>query len=903
MDKIIIKREYFDNIKTAIDSLNAYFSSDLKQRNFPVDNEDSNLDPTIAAVLEWLNNVEPEWIIDSSKLNETIDEIGNNSEGVTGPDVLDKLPESIAEKVYGVIGFRVLEMIANNFQSFNKFIDGIYTFQLFTNPSKYSMEIDLFSQPLQLYELKSLLHDDINISLYDPEKYVFGVFNNDQITLPVDMDQVNETERMKKKTDLKDFEIFVEEATQEAAEINYFENSKIPNIKYDDKNKTWEISTQFKNKVHSLISKLNSCEDTNDLKSLFNSSSHPKPDDFSSVVVPYIIAKIFGNPKKYPFDDYDKEQLGLYTMSYQSIIDKNNGAKRFQNYDLFSTFKSNKQATIKFIEDFLTLNLVNDETCSINDNRLLTIFNIFDSHIYLNIVYNELPVAEKRNVSLDQFIKSTRARINKNSRAVIQDDESKITNNGVKDSDTIKEYCVNELHSFGNMSIGDMNYCEAFRDVVYDEISTLDDAMYNIGMSQIDVSNYIGESYAVMEQITGELPNYIKDRIKTSDDLGTTSEPSTTSVDVPEGVNVPANSIDQLADSVDSRLNTQTDNGLEGMLGSGYQGTVSNGHDGKTGGVVYNITYNNSFNRDSYNSSNRSNTNNSTINDSSTDKTETSTTNMHTTNTNSNNDSSRGKDMSSNKRLNKRTNSSDEHNTTIRDSYNRTKHGDNNYYNSSGFEDTVDDNDDNTLSNGLTVEEMFTILESMEPLSDNTNAMDMPKESSLTKAMDRDMKLLSAQQNGKRVVQKGINTTRAVLKPASRAKQWLTKLVDSLVQRDEDKVKAQIIENPSYRTSLYKGCRLALKLGLIGLSATISGYLAATLAGIGVLKIADKERLKREVQDEFQTEIKILDDKIQKADENGDLKQKYEMMRMRTKMASIAAGTTSRKIISHKSFS
>ena len=202
----------------------------------------------------------------------------------------------------------------------------------------------------------------------------------------------------------------------------------------------------------------------------------------------------------------------------------------------------------------------------------------------------------------------------------------------------------------------------------------------------------------------------------------------------------------------------------------------------------------------------------------------------------------------------------------------------------------------------MSIQELFMFLEASEPLSNETGAGKPPKGDTLTRAMDRDRRTLARQQEVKRKVQKGINTGKALLKPVSRTKQWLIKIVDSLIKRDEDRVKAEIIESPSYRTALYKASRVALKLGAFGLCWTVSGYLAATYAVIQGAKFADKERLKREVQDEFATELTILDDKIQKADEaasRGDknaLKQKYQMMRMRTKMAEIAGDSRRSKI-------
>jgi hypothetical protein len=350
------------------------------------------------------------------------------------------------------------------------------------------------------------------------------------------------------------------------------------------------------------------------------------------------------------------------------------------------------------------------------------------------------------------------------------------------------------------------------------------------------------------------------------------------------------------------------------MLGKGYDGPIEK--DGSKPGrhVVYNITYNNSFNKDSNNTrtDTHTNTNTTTNNDNSQNKHEEidNTQNMHNSNnmTNSQNDSSHNKDESRDKRIEKRndshntstttnTHSSDSHNTSnvnktsTTNSHNSDSRGTNNYNNSNTSSDTVASKDDNKLSNGLTVNEMFTILESIEPLSEAAGAKP-PKEDSLTKAMDKDRRLLSTQQEAKKKVQKGINTTRAALKPVSRAKQWMTNIVDSLIKRDEDEVKAQIVESPSYRTALYKASRLALKLGLVGVAWTVSGYLAAAVAGIEVLKAIDKDRLKKEVQGEMITEIKILDDKIDRLEEVGTpeaLKKKYEYMRMRNKMVNMAA--------------
>lgn len=913
MEKIIINKEYFDNIATAINSINDFVSSGFTKKNFPMVEDDMQLDGTILGILSWLNNVDPELVSDSSNLAEMMDEIREHEGEYSGPDVMGQLPDDIADKVYAVIGCKALEMISNNWEDFSKLVNGIYTFEIFTNPSKYKDVIELFSQPLELYELRNALNDDIDIKLFDIEKYVGGVFNNDQIQLPKNMDQVVEIERLKKSDDLKDFDVAVDETKMEAAEIDFFEKDRPKHLKYA--NGKWVVSQQFKKLTDDLVGALKKCDSTADLMKLFSKPNKGMTDFIGQTVAPFILVKTLTNPKK-SSSEIDEDTMKKYEDSYESIIKQNKGAGRFKNYDLFSCFKTDKENTIKFIEDFMNLNLVNDENCGIGNNTVLTLFNIFDSHIYLTLMFN----LTNSHGDVDEFIKTTRARINKNSRELMKYNEKDEMKNGneLNDSETIKEYTTIMENAFGNMTIEDIHYCEGFQSLLYDEISIMNDTLYNEGFSQIGIDNWIGESHTFYMENSdpvekGEMPDYIKRRMAMSDDLGSTRKPTTTDVNVPP--DVPTNPYDELTNSIDERLDHETDKGLEGMLGKGYDGPIDK--NGKH--VVYNITYNNSFNKDSNNTRTDTHTNTNTTNntDNSQNKHEEidNTMNQHNSNnmTNANNDSSTNKDASRDKRIEKKndshnttTTTTDSHNTstvnktsnTTTGSHNVDSRGTNNYNNSNASSDTAATKD-LKLSNGLSVQEMFNVLESVvEPLSEAAGA-NPPKEEMLTKAMDRDRKLLSKQQEAKEKVQKGVNTTRAALKPVSRAKQWMTHIVDSLIQRDENEVKSQIVESPSYRTALYKASRLALKLGMIGIAWTVSGYLAAAVAGIEVLKAIDKDRLKKEVQGEMITEIKILDDKIDQLDEKGTpeaLQEKYKCMRMRNKLVNMAATARRSKI-------
>lgn len=884
-NQIVIKKDYFDNIKTAIDSINSFFSSNYKKKDFPVVDIDFQLDSVIMTIISWFNSIDPTWIDDPDKVISVIDSLHESTENMSG-DIYTQLTNDnntvVLDHINAFIGFKALQFIGDNFTDFSKLVNGIYTFELFTQPSKFKDVIDTFSQNIPLTEIDDIMGDN-TYTIFDEKKYVTGIFNNEQIKLPESMKLDSEINRFSNCNDLTNVEILIDESIQEAAEVNFFENSKPEHIKYDEKTEKFKISKQFEKTVDDMIHQLKQIDSTSTLLEWFTDTPSGYPDKFTSVVIPCVLARVFSNPKKYEDENMDQESLKKYTDSYDSIINKNNGAKRFKNFDLFSTYKTDKEGTLKFLEDFLKLNLVNDEEAYISNNTLLTIFNIFDSRIYLDIMYNILPDSIKRREILDEdsFVKKIRARINKNSRNanIYKPDNKSVNGNETPTTEQVQECVFNSLKEMGNMSLEDMKFCEQFHSIINDEISTLGDVMYNKGISQIAIDKYIGESYDifqesyVQEQEMGDIPDYMRNRINLSDESG--NGPNVTMTDVNLPPDVPMNPIDDLASSIDDKL--QGDGGLEDMLGSGGKNKGRN--------IVYNITnnYNNSFNRDS------NNTTTTTHNDSSTGKSTVNNTTTH--NNNSHNDHSSNKTTktdNSTRKSRTHTNNKGSNNNNNGSNPNDTK----------GFTNTIRD-DNQTFSSGHTIQEVFAFLESEEPLSEGGDAGKPPKGDLLTAAMDMDRKTLSKQQAAKKKVQKVVNTGKAILKPVTRTKQWLTKMIDSLIKRDEDKVKAQIIENPSYRTALYKAMRLAIKCGLTGVAFTVSGYLGAAYVVVQGAKLADKQRLRKEVQEEFTTELEILNDKIERAskeDTPESRKAVWQMMRLRSKMERMAANSPRSKI-------
>lgn len=897
---IVIKKEYFDNIKTAIGSLNDFFSSNFKKKDFPDIDSEFQIDGTIMNILSWLNLVDPTWINDPDKIEDIINALNdpnneklksNNPEVSIYQSLVDSNDTELLDHINAFIGFKILKYISDHFNEFTEFINGIYTFDLFMKTSLFKNVTELFSQPIPLDEISTIM-GDTQFTLFDSTKYVTGIFDNTtQIILPDELKLDTEISRVDNNIDINsDIEIVVDsdESVQEAAEINYFKELKPEHIKYDPKTNSFTISNQFKKTITELLTEIRKCENVKDLGNFFKSDA---AKSYSTIlpdtVSPYILNKVFDNTEKFSFDEVS-EKLKDYTKSYDSIIEGNNGAKRFQNYDIFSTFKIDKEGTIKFIEDFLTLKLFNDENAIITNNKILSIFNIFDSRIYFDILYNLIPkeVKDEMYPSEDSFVKSIRGRINKLSHAnnVYQKDED--SEDEPTTSSEVMEYVSDKLKEYGYMSTAEMNFCEHYQSILLSEISCLGDRMYNSNTSPIMIDHYIGESYSaipngfVQEVETGDIPDYIKTRMNISDGNGSPPKVNITNVDVP------SNSVDELATSINARIDSGGD--LSDALGTGYnENPNKNNEEGK---VVYNITnnYTNSFNK----SSNSTSSNVSNNNDlSSNKKTET-----HVSNNNSNNDSSTNKTAM--------TNSSTHENANIPETDKNTIDKDVNHYNNSSDSlDTKDSirarDDEQKLSSGKSIQEMFTFLESEEPLSSGNDAGKPPKGDLLTSAMDRDRKTLAAQQGAKKKAHHIVGTGKAIFKPLDRTKKWLTGIVDSLIKRDEDKVKAEIIESPSYRTALYKAGRLALKFGLTGICFTINGYLGAAYVAIEGAKLADKQRLKNEVQDEFGAELEILNDKIEKADQLNtpdSNKSKWEMMRLRSKMQSIMLDSSKSKI-------
>ena len=903
MIQITVKNTYFTNFAKCVESLNAFFQSEYKTKNFPMlDEDDVEVEPTILGILKWMESIDPTWIDDTSKIEDALQEIHKALDEITSEDADTDNEFSLEPETQSLIdsfvGYKMLQFMSEHKSGIEELFEGIYSLELFTTPSKYANAINTFSEPISLNELGenivNMLTGDEGYKLFDVSTYVKGVLHSEYINAPNVLKPEIEIERIKKSKDRNDVEIVVddrgesEEVTTESylierAEINFFEETNPPHIRYHEDSKKWQISKQFTAAITRLLAGLKTCDTVEDIEEFINTNANKiNPDDYTCMVLPVILARVFDNPKKFTNRVFDDKALKKYTDSYASIMKQNNGAKRFKNYDLFTVFKTDKEGTLQFLEDFLTLRLASDPNAYVKNHELLILFNIFDSRIYFDILYNVMPQSVRENEwkNEDNFVKSIRARLNANSRKSNPYDQAtkkpidQTVNNDVQNMTDVTEYVYNYIDKRTDMTISEMHLCEEFLDVVHQEINTLGDRFYNEGYSPLEVLQFIQE---IKPAVNGDLPDYMRTRMQV-DSPGDSSDAETEVEDAPVPDGVPENPIDELADSVETRANVFGQDGKDMDDAFGKDADVdpvdpSKPH--KQGQIVYNITYNNSFNR--------------------------------TTN-----------DMSENKTI--RKNSHDIKNSTIKGGINNTPSNSNNNgtpsatNTSSNVKSEDTKNDDSTFSTGKTIQEVFSFLYNEEPLfvKEDANTNNRPKPDLLTTAMDIDRKSLSKQQEAKKQLNAGLSIGKAVTRPFDRAKTWLTRFVDNLIKQDDDKVKQELLDSPSYRSNVFKASRMAMKLGAVAIAYALNPYMGfmATIA-LGKREYDANTRLRKEVQEEFVTEIEILNDRIDKLDHKASyartpeqkkaaLQEKHRLMRLRVKMQNQAAAVTKSPIIKAK---
>jgi hypothetical protein len=458
-------------------------------------------------------------------------------------------------------------------------------------------------------------------------------------------------------------------------------------------------------------------------------------------------------------------------------------------------------------------------------------------------------------------------------------------------SGQVTEYASDMIHSLGDIDIDDMPYIhKVVSEACYMELSTLHDRSFKVGISEAGVMHYLGDLYQETQgySINGRVPNYMADRIKTADAQGKPDveiEPT----ELPEGI--PTNDIGSLIDSIDERVDeVQPDENGEMDLSDGFGPNADVSPQDKGSHIVYNITYN-------YHNSNNT----------------TNTTDSHNTIDNSINKTVSG---TSNNRYNR-----NKKRIVPRQNMPPMNNGSNNNNNDTSFPNTKDvinqaQPNSATFSTGKSVQEVFDLLRSKEPLLVeegvkqtagslvNSVGVDTgvlpdtnpePKEDLLTKAQNFDMKMLSKQEIARKAANKAVQTGRAIKQPLERTKEWVQNFVDDLLQRNEDETKAKMLEDNNFRTKIKKVFNLALDFEMFSVAYVLSPYLALLAGVVAGTNYVNKLDMKKDVQNELMTELEVIDDKIKRAkakNTKDGYDEAYELMRIKRKLLDKATKVT-----------
>ena len=890
--------EYIEQIKIAVDAIHKFVDSGFKKKDFPMIDEDNSeeLEPCLFHMLTWFNRIDPSWFHDGSRVDDALDEIRDLPQKYgRSSDIMDALSDEnddkSMDKLYAYIGYQMTQFIDSHKSDFYQLLDGISQFTLFTTPSKYQKALSIFSEPLSLNDIRDIIGNN-EFYIFNEEDYVKGIFHTDRIVLSKQFTLEKEMKRFKDHRDLTlhvSFEDLDNDMIQEQAEINFFSMVNPNHIRYHQNR--FQPSQQFVSVIKKLIAGLRTCNTPDDVKNWLNDKTNRvNPDDYTSMVLPSILARVFSDEKQFQNRLFNEKNLKKYMDSYESIMKQDKNVVRFKDYDLFSTFKADKDGTIQFLEDFLSLKLVSDQNAYISNHTLLVLFNIFDSRIYLDILYNVLPQSEKKGEyeTEDGFVKAIRARINENSnKSSPYTKPEKHTDPSVMapTSSQVSEYASQMIRSLGDFDTSDYPYIyKVMQEACYLDISTLSDKAYNKGYSHDILYDYIQESQGY--DFEGKIPSYMSERIKN------TEKPDIAVEDTPLPEGVPTNDIGDLIDSIDDRVDAvQPDEHGNIDFSDGFGADAEVSPKQKDSHIVYNITYN------YHNSNNTTNT----------------TTDSHNTVT-------RNNDLSINKTTGGTSNN--RYRTGAKPKQNQ---GSNNYNNDT-FSTNPKDQSSNTSSNhttfstGKSVQEVFSLLRSEEPLFVREGAEKMaaslvnsagtdlgllpdtnkpPKESLAVKAQDFDRETLAKQQKALKGVQNARITAKAIGQPAERTKDWVTKQVDQIIAKDEEEQKRRMLEDPNYRTMVKKVFRFACDLGLYSVAFAVAPTLGFLCLGKKALDLGNQSRMKDEMQREFITEIQIIDDKIARAKAKRNAegeREMHELMRIRAKMVEKATRLTTGNI-------
>lgn len=212
----------------------------------------------------------------------------------------------------------------------------------------------------------------------------------------------------------------------------------------------------------------------------------------------------------------------------------------------------------------------------------------------------------------------------------------------------------------------------------------------------------------------------------------------------------------------------------------------------------------------------------------------------------------------------------------------------------------------NFFEEGTTIENAFMIInEGMNPtgepsktvsgrstsLREDSRAADIskkvsaPKANSLAssiqhKAMDTEAKQFKSMAKNQQKGQEIKNAVKAITNIPKNVIDSIKKTSEEWENSDDER-RRQYMVQPGYRKRVYKNLKLAI---LYGSAAQISWALIPITALAHFVSKKKNIRIRRELVKELETEIKVCEEKINDASANGDQKEKYKLMRIKSSL-------------------
>lgn len=178
-------------------------------------------------------------------------------------------------------------------------------------------------------------------------------------------------------------------------------------------------------------------------------------------------------------------------------------------------------------------------------------------------------------------------------------------------------------------------------------------------------------------------------------------------------------------------------------------------------------------------------------------------------------------------------------------------------------------------------DERIVLTEAVGDADDGRPASDHPIQDTF---QDIDRGTVKLQQKAKKAVQNVQNTSRAIMKPVNRTKNWLTKIAVDWKDKNETEMKEKMAD-PHSRNALLSAFRKAIRFGALFQAGLLLNPIFWVIGGGFAINNKSKEfRIRNEMIGELKMEIEIINKKIQQADYDKNYQAKYKLMRLKNEI-------------------